>query len=67
MGSRLKGKKVRPKSKLERRTLGKILFYAALILGSLVLLWTLWLSDRGWEVARDMKSDKPAGASSGLP
>lgn len=67
MGSRLKGKRVRKSTQRERKALIKVLLYGLLGLGVVALLWVLWLSDKGLQVARDLKTKAPAGDRSGGP
>ena len=59
MGSRLNGKKPRKQDKEDRRALIRVIMYGVVGLGVIILLWALWLSDRGLQVAKDMKKDAP--------
>ena len=61
MGSRLKGKKPSKKAKDDRRALMRVIMYGVIGLGVIILLWALWLSERGLKVAKDMKKDAPVG------
>jgi hypothetical protein len=65
MGSRLKGKRPRKEAKRERWALYKVLLYGAVGLGVIILMWWLWLSDKGWQVTKELERNAPGGQAAG--